>query len=58
MKQTTTTTYIGRDGEVMEVRRKEERVYYQVATPYARQIAVIKNIGEGLKITVTRIEPD
>lgn len=58
MKITTTTTYIGKDGEIKDVKRKVHVSYFQVALPFVRQTAVIKDYEEGMKITVTRLEPD
>lgn len=58
MKLVTTTTYIGRDGEVQYVKRSERDLYFHTILPKIRQIAEIDKIGEGYKITVTRLEHD
>lgn len=58
MKLVTTTTYIGRNGEVEFVRRLEEHLYFETILPEIRQTATIDPLGEGYKITVTRLEHD
>jgi hypothetical protein len=56
VRLTTTTTYIGKDGKVAEVKCNEQVIYYETVLPQKVQIATIKDIGEGMKITVTRLE--
>lgn len=57
MKIIYTTTYIGACGEIERVVREEEVFEYDVGLRATRQIADVKKIGEGYKITVTRFEP-
>lgn len=54
----TTTTYINRKGEVVGSKVREDILYYEIATPNIRQMSTIKEYEEGIKIVVTRIEPD
>lgn len=58
MKLTTTTTYIGKDGVIKEVKKRERTLYYDVVLSTVLQTAVIKEWEGGSKITVTRLEPD
>ena len=58
MKITTKTTYIGSDGRIADEKQRERDIYFEVVLPRMRQIATIECVGDGHKITITRLEED
>ena len=58
LKLLVTTTYIAKDGRVIDEKKHEEHLYYTSILPKVRQTAAIKEWEDGYKIVVSRLSHD